>query len=1195
MSTIKFVVRDPSGILQNGSVIDSSINGNIILSSGAKVSLNARRLDVVGYMREGGDLVLVMANGNRIVLEDYFGADGNPQAELYLNEGGHLIYTEVSATGTVTHAAVEEWGKWGELSSMAFPDDPIVSADGSVAGVAAGGVAGGGVAGGEEVSMVAGFGLAPLAGIGGSGAVGGAVAGAGLLGGAALVGTAVLGGSEGGSASGGGNSTGPGGWGGGGTDTGTGGTTRPSVDRPGDAYTYNLESDHKVTITGTGEPGSGVIVVIGDRTVTGTVGGDGRWKVDFDGTDFPGEGEHNVFVRVTGPDGTVTDLSGPSVNIDMTPPDVAIAGYGGTIAGNVVNAVEHETGFMLTGTGEAGAAIAVQVNGVTLRTVVSQDGTWSVDFAKGDLVSGDYETPVRVSATDSHGNVSVTYHTMVVDTVAPSVAFGPGRQAGDNIVNADEAASGIEITGMAEPGATVRVTMAGKSHTTTALANGTWRVTFAEADVAPGEYSVPLRAVATDAAGNSTTTRMTLHVDTEGNLTLDDGAGAGGAYVVNGATQASGDVTLSGMAEPGAQVEVRINGATYQATVARDGGWSVDVAGANFAPGDYDTRILVTSTDAAGNVSRARGTVLVDTETAVGIDDGIGGRDGVVNRDERDGSVSFSGTGEPGAEIKVNFLNRTRDVTVGPDGTWSATWAAADIPSGEYHATLTVVARDAAGNIDTARTIVAVDTNNAVAAMLSGTGADGILNDVEMGTGVTVTGSGDPEATVHVTIGTTRLPAAVDMHGNWSVTFADGTIPEGTHQATVLVHSVDRAGNVTELTQTLDVDTEVAPFTHGGPVDNDGVVNAEEALDGVTLTGTVEPGSVVSVRLGLVSRNAVVRGDGSWSVDFAAGEIPPGERGVPVTVTATDPARNRATITDTLAVDTLVNELSLTSQMGGDGFVNAKEAAMGLTLTGTVEAGSSVIVKLGGTSHAAQVDANGDWSVDFSAAEVGTGDRTLTATVTATDRALNTRTITQSARLDTVAPDAPEVTVFFDTGNDLQGFSVDHGNATAMVSTLAADGTTSTVNVDAFANRREADWVDLYLPDDLPDGKHLVITNTDAAGNRASTLLALDKGLPDAIDLANPGLAAMDIEAIDLRFAEDSTLTIDSDLLEGLSANSNSLVIHGTADDSVTIDTSNGARLTYTGSRTINNEGYSVYSLGSEGGELIIDEHINIT
>ncbi|MFL4472072.1 hypothetical protein ACERZ8_20120 [Tateyamaria armeniaca] len=115
------------------------------------------------------------------------------------------------------------------------------------------------------------------------------------------------------------------------------------------------------------------------------------------------------------------------------------------------------------------------------------------------------------------------------------------------------------------------------------------------------------------------------------------------------------------------------------------------------------------------------------------------------------------------------------------------------------------------------------------------------------------------------------------------------------------------------------------------------------------------------------------------------------------------------------------------------------------------------------------------------------------------------------------------------------------------------------------------------------------MNSTDAAGNTSGTYVVLDdESANSAIDLSNPSLGGYQIEAVELQFAEEANLTITEAQLVGLSDATDTLTIHGGADDTVTI-----AGATWTGSVAVDDQTYDVYSLGTEG-TVILDDDITV-
>jgi hypothetical protein len=151
-------------------------------------------------------------------------------------------------------------------------------------------------------------------------------------------------------------------------------------------------------------------------------------------------------------------------------------------------------------------------------------------------------------------------------------------------------------------------------------------------------------------------------------------------------------------------------------------------------------------------------------------------------------------------------------------------------------------------------------------------------------------------------------------------------------------------------------------------------VNAMEALNGVTITGTVEPGSTVTVKWGdmtLPASAVTVGANGVWTATVPASAIPAGQTSVQVTATARDQYDNlSSTLTQNVAIDRIVTPLTRGGgQIGGDGYINAAEAAAGVTLTGTVEANSTVWVRVNnGAPIETTATANGTCSTTDTAA-----------------------------------------------------------------------------------------------------------------------------------------------------------------------------------------------------------------------------------
>ncbi|WP_368184276.1 Ig-like domain-containing protein [Aestuariibius sp. HNIBRBA575] len=1147
MSAINFVVRTSAGTIQRGVVAGDGAPDSIVVGADADVSLNLHASQVTSYSRQGQALEVTLIDGRVVTVEGFFATDGIAENRLFLSSGGALAEVDLVADGTgmyyAQYSEAEIAGKWGADESLYFMREPdVMLADAYVGGD-------------PEVGMLA----TPLMALGGFGGAGAAAAAAG-------VGAVIIGGGGG------------------------GGGSNPSA--PVVAITHGTESvghvvndeDHSdgVEIGGTGDAGATVVVTIGDATQEVIVGEDGTWDVVFDSTQVIG-GEYETPVSVT-----ITNDNGSSTITDVLVVDT-IAGLefdASTVEiDGTVNAVENSDGVTLNGTVEAGSTVSVLIDGQTYDAVV-EGSSWSLALGAGVIAGGEYDLDVTVTSTDAHGNMNSITDTLVIDTET-SVTVSSATIGGDGMVNGVEHAAGMEVTGTAQAGATVVVTFGDATHTVTAGADGSWSSTFTAAEVAAGTYEATVTAVATDAAGNSATASGTVQIDTEATVTLNT-SGIEGDGVVN-MVEASDGVTLTGTAQAGSAVSVVMNGFTHTTTAGADGSWSVDFASYELPSGELDAGVDVTATDSFGNVAMTSGTVTFDTlvdPLTHGSDPTNG--DGYINAAEVGQPITLTGTVEAGSTVMVTMGGSTQAASVDANGNWTVNFAANTLAEGEYQSDIVISATDAAGNTSTLTETVNVDTVAGDVALSSQPiEIDDVVNGVEAADGVIISGTATPGLIVTVTLGGVSHQVMAGANGAWSTTYSASEVPTGTYDAAITASITDAAGNFKEVADTVHIDTQVDNFTMNGPIEGDDIISGAEATDGVTVSGTVEPHSVVVVELGGATQTVLATASGTWTANFAASDIPAGESVQTVTATATDRAGNVETITDSVEVDTIVNTLSATDPVEGDNIVNFVEASDGLTLTGMVEVGSSVNVTFEGVTRAATVDGAGNWSVDFTAAEVPAGDYTANVTIDATDAVGNTASITDTFRVDTTVPETPMIDSINESGSGIGGVFVDDNGETLSVSELDNAGNVSDLSSSQFDL---GDRIFFDFNTDTPDGSHLIVSAEDTSGNSSSTLFVANESGTNAVDLSGSGLNDVNLDAIDLQVADDSELVLTADMLNNLSDNGNALTVHGGSDDTVTMS---GALATGQ-SATIDGSTYDIYSLGDEGGTVIIDDDINV-
>ena len=870
---------------------------------------------------------------------------------------------------------------------------------------------------------------------------------------------------------------------------------------------------------------------------------------------------------------------------------------------------------IISGTGEPGARVEVTIGGKQEVTVPDADGNWRVVF-EDETMPPDGTFPVTVVVTQPDGTqVDLTGPSVMIDTTPPVLSILAGTESAGHVVNGDDQRDGVDVAGTSEAGAKITVTMGTVVREVEAGGDGRWSVNFGAADLPEGDYEREITVTATDSFNNTTRVTDRVIVDTIPDPIVIQNGLVGGNGIVN-FDEARGGYVVTGTSTPGNSLTlVRNDGMTTiskTVPVQPDGTWRVEYLPGEVRSGEYDVTLTATTRDAAGNIGRASETVRVDTVHFVTIDPAPLGTNNVINADAARDGVLLRGTTQIGSIVDVTFNGITRSVT-STDGTWSMRFAGSDfdrVGRDEYDDSFRVSARDTAGNVNTASRDVRVDTVIDVA-IHDGIAGDGLINAADRAAGFWVTGTTEPGARVSVQLGNGQGKPAEDLgNGNWRVRFDTNDIPTGQDQLSVRATATDLAGNSTLTSRTVTLDTEVRDlaFTSTG-VAADGIINGAEAGDlrGLEVVGQVERGSRVFVTLGAgtahaVTEEAVVDANGRWTHRFDASDIAAGEYASNITAVATDLAQNTRTIAHQVRVDTQLNRLEMAGQVTGDGIINIQEARDGFAITGRTEAAlpngalSRVEVVFNGQTYPAVVDAAGNWQVNIPAGAVAAGTYPSGFEVRAWDGANNPGSLTRQAlAVDTDAPTSPIVEGY---SRDHQGISDVSIKTTADRITLTeieADGTASPVPSDPTVIRGRGETLFSFgstLPDGsfdeapLPDGSHLVITSTDTAGNSSGTYLAFDELSTSVIDLSGALDAGMVINAVDLTFAEDSTLTLTEAQILAMSPVNQTVTIHGGSDDTVTLL---GAQRD--GSETIEGRQYAVYDLGQA--RVIVDESVD--
>lgn len=125
MNPVEYIVRDASGSARGGFFPED--NPSSIFVSGAKdVSLNVGVADVASYQKVGGDLVLVLNDGQTIVLDGYYDAGATGAKNLFLSEAGQLVVVSLDegqdGVAQASYEAVSVGEKWSAYDELVFLD-----------------------------------------------------------------------------------------------------------------------------------------------------------------------------------------------------------------------------------------------------------------------------------------------------------------------------------------------------------------------------------------------------------------------------------------------------------------------------------------------------------------------------------------------------------------------------------------------------------------------------------------------------------------------------------------------------------------------------------------------------------------------------------------------------------------------------------------------------------------------------------------------------------------------------------------------------------------------------------------------------------------------------------------------------------------------------------------------------------------
>ncbi|ECN5141026.1 Ig-like domain repeat protein [Salmonella enterica subsp. enterica serovar Enteritidis] len=808
------------------------------------------------------------------------------------------------------------------------------------------------------------------------------------------------------------------------------------------------------------------------------------------------DGHYVVQVGIVNPrDNSELRSTAVDVTIDTEVAEL-VWNISGMHEGGYINTVTPEIG----GTSEPNSKITIFVNGVEKAIAYTTGaGHWGVVLpALGN--DGNYVLTFKVE--DVAGNIrEFGPQNVILDTVISPLTVvlreaDDSGKVGDWITNK----SHVTIDGTAEAGSTLTIrSPQGVVIATLVVGNdGRWS---AELDLREGSNAFVV--VSEDKAGNSQQKDILIEHDTQieiSDISLSRDTNSGDKYdlITNNKSP-----VLVAMTDPGATVQVYINGVLQGTVEASSSGNISYTMPANSADGEYQVQFV--ATDTAGNrVESAITTVTIDSQIAVfDIDEDS------LPALSNNRALSVSGVGEAGSQVSIFVDGKLVNVVmVEADGTWRAPILLQGDGTFNIHFSIT----DVAGNTEVSKDYsVDVDSSTDFPTLnLEDASNSGSLDDLITNHNKPVlVGTAEAGATIHIYVDEKIVANVLVLEdGTWSYQF-DNVLKDGEYSIRVVAE--DPAGNTAEsprLLVTIDTSTFIdnpamVAGSDNGIFSNDSITSQTRPT--FSISGEMNQSVQIFIdgvlvdTITVTDRNQVYRpesplGDGSHSIYYVI----------------TDKAGNTATSktlnftidtfnTTPVAIDSIGGQ-TLAEMTGSDGKIYITDTTRNLLFSGSAEPNSKIEIIINGLNVGeVWVNEKGHWQMPVNPLYFTEGQ--LDITVKSTDRAGNVNQEKYSIWVDT------HIQVFTSELDDNKSSSKTDwwsnsstitmrgmGEIGATVSLIVAGVTLATAVVAA-----NGQWE--LSTDQLPEGKYdITLSIEDNAGNRKEEVheIFIDRTPPNA-------------------------------------------------------------------------------------------------
>ena len=712
-----------------------------------------------------------------------------------------------------------------------------------------------------------------------------------------------------------------------------------------------------------------------------------------------------------------------------------------TVTLNNTNSTSQTVTFTANMTDNRGITSKSVNNGATFSSQVGTNYYFTKTFNYSSYAEGSTTTTFTLTASDAAGNTSTATRNVTItrntsDVTAPFVG-NPTLSDPNPIVYASINSKSTNVN--------VQVTDAGGVASVSAFSSilGSLPMVFAYSGyynfnatywysgLELGSTNDTITVTAADNAGNLASKSVVANVTARDDVAPSITSFSRTASTVNlYTTSQSQTVTFTAVITDNESVNsYSLSNASFVGKSGNTYTWSKTYKYNDYSWGSTNVTHTLSASDAAGNLTTSS-----LTNTIVKIDNQS---PSISSFTVNDSTVSLSTSSQSQTVTFTGVITDNRGVTgysvnngaafsskSGNNYYFTKTFNYADYSFGTTSTTFTLTARDAAGNSSTyGRSVSITKTDNQNPTISSFTVSDSTITLTTSSQSQTVSFNATVSDNVGVTSASVPGTTAVDTSGStrsWSKTFSYGDYSFGTTSQTYTLTVTDAAGNSTTSSRTVTITkTDNQSPTITSFLANDTTVNLTTSSPTQTITYSASVSDNVAVTSAVVSGLTYTGYSGGkyhWTKTFNYADYSFGTTNYTRVLVVSDAAGNSTTRNETVSVTKTDNQApTISSFTANDTSVTLTTSSQTQTVTYTAVITDNVgvsSVSVPGATYVGQSGNTYTWTKTFSYGSYGFGTSYNTLTLTASDSAGNTRSLSETVSITKTDNQAPIIESF---------------------------------------------------------------------------------------------------------------------------------------------------------------------------------------